>query len=407
MNSTNIPEKSSHKSRLSAIAWSVWGLSLIFTILGIVLLALTHDRAFPERWGFRGFPALLALAFGTVGTLIVSRHPQNVIGWLFCVSGFLNGVEVFLEEYHVYANLAHPGTLPAGQVVEWIIAWLWVWASGTVWIFLLLLFPDGHLPSPRWRPIAWVSGAVLVATALVFAFAPTRYSGYQHSFVIEASDAFWGPVSTSVLSLLTACVLCAAFALLLRLRRAQGEKRQQLKWIVYAGVLLAAVSPFSSISELSGLLILALLSLPVATGVAILRYRLYDIDLLIRRTLIYSILTALLALFYFGTVVVLQQILRPILGQESDLAIIVSTLSIAALFNPLRNRVQNAIDHRFYRRKYDAQKVLERFAATVRDEVELEKLTDELLRVVDETMQPTHVSLWLKATDDRRRRTEG
>ncbi len=407
MNSTSIPDRHQPKGPWRAIAWCIWGLSLIFTILGLTLLVLTRDMSFPERWGFRGFPALLALAFGTVGALIASRHPRNVIGWLFCVSGFLNGVEVFLEEYHVYANLAHPGTFPAGQVVQWIIAWLWVWASGTVWIFLLLLFPDGHLLSPRWRPIAWVSGAVLVATALVFAFAPTRYSGYQHSFVIEAPDAFWGPVSTSVTTLLIACVLCAAFALLLRLRRAQGEKRQQLKWFVYAGALLAVVSPFSSINELSGLLILALLALPVATGVAILRYRLYDIDILIRRTLIYSIITAMLALFYFGSVILLQQLFRSLTGTGDDLAIIVSTLALAALFNPVRSRVQGAIDHRFYRRKYDAQKVLERFAATVRDEVELEKLTGELLNVVNETMQPTHVSLWLKKTDDQRRRTEG
>ncbi|MEK7327792.1 MAG: hypothetical protein AAB217_21310 [Chloroflexota bacterium] len=389
----------SRRRSLARLAWAIWALALMFSILGLTLLALTRDLPFPERWGFRGFPALLTLAFGTVGALIASRHPRNVIGWLFCVSGFLNGVQVFLEEYHVYANLAHPGTLPAGEVVQWIIAWLWVWASGTLWVFLLLLFPDGHLPSPRWRPIVWVSGAALAATALVFAFAPTRYSGYRHSFVIEAPDAIWGPVFTSIMTLLMACVLCAALSLLLRLRRAQGEKRQQLKWIVYAGVLLAAVSPFSSINALSGLLILALLGVPAATAIAILRYRLYDIDIIIRRTLVYSVLSGALALVYFGTVVLLQQLFRALTGQQSAVAIVVSTLAIAALFAPLRRRVQDVIDRRFYRKKYDAAKTLAEFAATCRDETDLDTLTARLVEVVEETMQPESVTLWLKSTE--------
>ncbi len=386
----------SRKRNLARLPWAIWMLSLGFSILGLILLAVTRDIPFTERWGFRGFPATLALAFGAVGALIASRHPRNVIGWLFCGSGLLNGVEVFLEEYHVYANIAHAGTLPAGEAVQWIIAWLWVWASGTPWIFLPLLFPDGQLPSPRWRSFAWLSGATLTATASVFAFAPIQYSGYRHSFVIDAPDAVWAPVFTSALVLLGACVLGAALSLLLRFRRAQGEKRQQLKWIVYAGVLLAVLSPLSNINALSGLIILALLGVPVATAIAILRYRLYDIDLIIRRTLVYSVLTGLLAFIYFGSVVILQRLFTAVSGQQSAVAIVLSTLAIAALFAPLRRRVQDVIDRRFYRKKYDAAKTLAAFATTCRDETDLEKLTARLVEVVDETMQPESVSLWLK-----------
>jgi hypothetical protein len=184
----------------------------------------------------------------------------------------------------------------------------------------------------------------------------------------------------------------------LRFRRANGIERQQIKWLAYAAVFLAIALSASFVSSYEGvayLVIAALLCVPLAVGIAILRYRLYDIDVLINRTLVYGALTAALALVYIGSVVLLREVLAPLTG-SSEPAIVASTLAIAALFNPLRRRIQNLIDKRFYRRKYDAAKVLAAFGTTVRDETELERLTAELLRVVDETMQPEFVGLWLR-----------
>jgi len=307
-------------------------------------------------------------------------------------------------------------TLFATEGIQHLGAWmsvvngLYAFATG-IYFLLPFIFPNGRFV-PRWT--RWIAAPLIVAGLAV---------QFSTALGVSTSDQIY---TLALMIVFLLWFLLGGYAAIYRYMRVSTIlERQQTKWVM-AGILgsfilfipftiIATVFPPSqpSPSRLAFIFLVYLpmgffgyLFIPVSIAFSILRYRLWDIDILIRRTLVYSVITALLALFYFGAVIVLQQLFRALTGAGDDLAIIVSTLALAALFNPLRRRVQNAIDHRFYRRKYDAQKVLEGFAATVRDEVELEKLTGELLRVVDETMQPTSVSLWLKSTDDGRRRTE-
>jgi hypothetical protein len=267
-------------------------------------------------------------------------------------------------------------------------------------VFAFLLFPDGRLPSARWRPVAWIAAANYLVGGVIgllwgplfgeffpYAEPPFRLPDY---FVVEVAFAVFLYVNFALLAL-------SAVSLVLRLRRAAGVERQQLKWFVYAVALFALVFPPSIIVLGDGRLIVFLLPLvPAAAGIAILRYRLFDIDVVINRTLVYGALTVMLAAAYIATVVASQYVFRALTGQESQLAIVASTLTIAALFVPLRRRVQAFVDRRFYRRKYDARKTLEAFSVKLRDETDLDALRDDLVGVVRETMQPAHVSLWLR-----------
>jgi hypothetical protein len=292
----------------------------------------------------------------------------------------------------------------------WLNGWTWWLLIGPL-LLILLLFPTGQWLSPRWR---WVAGMIALLF-LTFVGVITLSPEWQD---LTSGNTLPNPLGVNVLpadfsfeiieapwfmTLVSTAALCV-LSVLIRYRRSGVVEREQLKWFLSACaffIVAYATAGLSSIGKdqpnWAGVwLNLAFILLPVSIGIAILRYRLYDIDIIIRRTLVYSILTALLALIYFGGVVLVQQLTRSITGTSSDVAIVVSTLVIAALFFPLRRRVQNAIDWRFYRRKYDAAKTLAAFSATVRDEVELEKLTAELINVVNETMQPASVSLWLR-----------
>jgi fumarate reductase subunit C len=291
--------------------------------------------------------------------------------------------------------------------------------------YLLLLFPDGRLPSRRWRPLAWLCGAVLVLASVGVMLSPgplEHLGGVRNPFGLEGQH-WMTSAGYVVLPLLPLCMLASALSLVLRFRRSRGEERQQIKWIAFSAsvvvivYLIAMVASLLSPAEtwfagsspawLSLLQSAALLSLtviPIAVGFAVLRYRLYEIDLLINRALVYGSLTVLLAATYVGGVVGLQYAFRTLTGQGSTLAVVASTLVIAALFNPLRSRVQGFVDRRFYRRKYDARKTLEAFSAKLRDETDLEALNSELVGVVRETIQPAHVSLWLRPDQPLRRR---
>jgi hypothetical protein len=273
-------------------------------------------------------------------------------------------------------------------------------------VFLPLLFPDGHSPSNRWRPVAWLGGlsiGLTVVSSMILLWperGPALVTGDENpSHVVNVLVGF------IAVPMLFVAGLGAVISLLVRFRRARGGERQQIKWFVSAAALLLVwlivfgqASPrglLEVIVALSALLVIP--SIPIATGIAILRYRLYDIDLIINRTLVYGSLTGMLALLYFGGVSAIQALFGALAGQEEQpqLAIVVSTLVIAALFNPLRRRIQSFIDRRFYRSKYDAAKSLEAFSAKLRDETDLEALSEDLTSVVSETMQPAHVSLWL------------
>src|SRR5215210_7386467 len=277
----------------------------------------------------------------------------------------------------------------------WLQGWFWMLFVGLI-VFLLLLFPTGRLPSTRWRPFAWVSAAVISF-------------GVIWSSAISPDVGFNAPPSPVQLSVLLLGGVAAASVVVGR-RDARGVERQQIKWLLYVGPIFFVASGlhigfyYFWLAERSWglwvsylLVIVGGLSGPFAIGIAILRYRLYDIDVIINRTLVYGSLTAMLVALYFVGIVVLQRVFVLLTGQQSTLAVVASTLAIAALFVPLRRRVQGFVDRRFYRRKYDARKTLEAFSAKLRDETDLEALNSELVGVVRETMQPAHVSLWLRS----------
>jgi hypothetical protein len=292
-----------------------------------------------------------------------------------------------------------------------------VWSVGAGWAgtFLLLLFPTGRLPTPRWRIVAWLAGGGIVLLAVGIAFTPgpfEAYPSYTNPLGISAAEGILAVLQSIGGIALLVSGFAAIASLIVRFLRSSSEEREQLKWLLYAAALVGlclvsaivietVVGTSEEVNDLTNLLITtSLAAIPVTMGIAILRYRLYEIDLIINRTLVYGSLTAMLVLVYVCGVISLQYLLRLLTGQESNLAIVVSTLAIAALFNPLRRRIQSFVDHRFYRRKYDAAKTLEVFGARLRDETDLDEIADDLVEIVRETMQPAHVSLWLRPSQE-------
>ena len=340
------------------------------------------------------------------------------MGWLCLAVGVLWALSGVFD-YYGYYGAATPGSVPFPVVMAGISDWIWVPAVGLLGTYVLLLFPGGRLPSRRWRPLAWLSGAVILLLSLGVMLAPgslDNLGGVRNPFGIEGAD--WLTAGAYVLlPLLPLCMLASALSLVLRYRRSGGEERQQIKWIAFAASVVVVVYAIAMIASFVfpaeswttagsvwwlNLLTYAVLSsftlVPIAVGIAILKYRLYEIDLLINRALVYGSLTATLVAIYFVGVATTQAIFRSLTGQseQPQLAVVVSTLAIAALFNPLRRRIQSFIDRRFYRSKYDARKTLEAFSSKLRDETDLDSLNDELVSVVRETMQPAHVSVWLR-----------
>ncbi len=386
-------------ARISApLAWSVWALSVSFAAFGLFFVYLngSFENLLDESLGV---DAVLALAFPTVGAIIASRRPGNAVGWIFCAIGLCGGAEIFTVEYGIYALVTNPGLLPGGVISTWIGTWIWLPSVTLTITFLLLLFPHGRLLSPRWRPVAWLAAGVTTAGVVLLAIVPwdlldpgvpaqnpVGVEGFRYLGIAPPVPIFLIGIPTMILSVAS---------LVLRFRRSRGEERQQMKWFVYAGVLVVAVL-FVPGSASSLLQLFVMPALPVAAGVAILRHRLYDIDVIINRTLVYGALTVSLALVYFGSVVSLQTLFRALTGGGSQLVIVASTLAIAALFSPLRRGIQAFIDGLFYRRKYDAQKTLATFGARLRDEVDLDHLADDFVAVVERTVQPAHASLWLR-----------
>ena len=376
-------------------AWAVCALTLGVTVLSFLLIALSASMNTPIYFFWLDL-TVIAVGYSVIGAIIASRLPDHPIGWICCAIGLIAAVDHFGGEYAVYGLLAQSENLVGGRVMLWLQGWFWMLFVGLI-VFLLLLFPNGQLPSRRWRPFAWLSVAVISF-------------GVIWSSVISPDVRFDAPPSPVQLLVLGLGLVAAASVIVGR-RGARGVERQQIKWLLYAGTiwfvgaLLKIVITYFAPAEASlglwvGYLLLAVGGLggPTAIGIAILRYRLYEIDTLINRTLVYGALTASLAAVYFGGVAVTQTIFGVATGQGQlpQLAIVVSTLIIAALFNPLRHRIQGFIDRRFYRRKYDAALTLEVFSAKLRDETDLETLNEELVSVVRETMQPAHVSLWLR-----------
>jgi hypothetical protein len=360
--------------------------------------------------------ALMVVSFSTVGTVIAARRSDNAVGWSLSAISVALGVAFAAQSYADYTLVADPGSLPGGTVAVWLSLWTPVPALIAA-TFFCLLFPEGRSLSHRWR---WVGRLALMGGVLLvlgLSLAPwtldeRNYPGARNPVGLEGAGSLLEGTTTVGTGLTLVALLLAVVSMILRFRRSIGVERQQLKWIVYAGTV--AAGGFALTLFLSGpfanavfaLAFLAFIGVPVAAGVAIMRYRLYEIDILINRTLVYGVLTVSLALIYLGSVVSMQYALRALTGQESQLAVVASTLAIAALFQPLRRRVQGFIDRRFYRRKYDAARTLTAFGARLRNEVDLETLADDLVGVIRETVQPAHVSLWLRLPDRAGRRIE-
>jgi hypothetical protein len=396
------------------LAWSVCALSLALTALALLLLALNLSQPNTHIFDW-WFGNTLIVIDVTVGAIVASRRPENPIGWLLLLSGLAISINHFGAQYAIYALLAQPGSLPAGEALAWIASWLLPIYSG-LQVFYLLLFPTGRLPSRRWRPLAWLTVAYILVGVILSAFSSGAYLGslgpIRNPLGIEGFTNFYKALLYTVSPLLYVAV---ALSLLMRLRRAVGVERQQLKWFAYSAAIFALgivliVIPIAidtpSWYEWVGTAIFTAsgAAITISIGIAILRYRLYEIDTLINRTLVYGALTVMLAVFYFGGVTTIEAIFRALTAQEQQpqIAIVVSTLVIAALFNPLRRRIQSFIDSRFYRSKYDARKTLEGFSARLRDETDLNALNADLVGVVAETMQPAHVSVWLRPSTDTR-----
>jgi hypothetical protein len=391
------------------LAWALAALSVALLVGGLVLSRAASSAVPDLSFGGETEDAsvvanlITLLPFSVVGAIVASRQPRNAIGWIFCGVGVTVGLNFFAGDYAEFWLASGFGTTSLGEMAAWLSSWLWFLLIFVPMSLLLLLFPDGRLSSPRWRLLAWgvalgtaggVVGNALKAGPLV------DFPQIANPYGIDSPVVGMVGVAGGIVA--AGSMLASAVSLIVRLRRAGRVERQQIKWLAYGGTVMVggvcagglAIPWNVPVSIL--IMSVSLLGLPLFTGIAIVRHRLYDVDLLINRTLVYGSLTATLVALYFGVIVVLQRSLVSLMGQQSTLAVVASTLAIAALFDPLRRRIQGFVDRRFYRRKYDARKTLETFSSKLRDETDLEALWGDLKGVVRETMQPAHVSLWLR-----------
>jgi hypothetical protein len=389
------------------LAWALCTLVILGSVAGLIM-SLRNQAAdahvFDLLLTFLNF-FVLPTVYGVVGALVIAHHPRNIVGWLLMMEAML----VFfwpLDAYFSNLPQAPAQPTPLTYLGLWLYGWGWLWFIFPI-LFIPLFFPTGRLLSPRWRWVV-ILGLGSCLFFITIATFTTRFMQHNEAWSLPNPIGFIPtesfPMVPWSVALLSFVALCTA-SIFIRYRRARGAERQQVKWFFAAAGLFAAIYTITflfNVNEAGGLLgsvldilfVLAPLLLPLAIGAAILRYRLYDIDIIIRKTLVYTVLTLLLVLVYFGVVVLLQAVFESASGEQSPIVIVVSTLVIAALFAPLRLRVQAVIDRRFFRKKYDAQQVLARFAQTARDETDMDVLTAELVQVVQETMQPEMVSLW-------------
>ena len=409
------------------LAWTLAGISVAMYAAGFVFAFLTLGVANPVKQassgGIGGLLLFLPfLAFPIVGALIASKRPENPIGWI-CLTAGLSWMFTAVGDPMTAYSVARIGSAPGPVMLDALTMWSWSLPLGLQGTFMVMLFPNGRLPSRRWRPLAWLSGAaiLLVSVALTVEPGPLPYRGGVRNPLGIEGRPWIEAVSSACLVLLALCIVASAVSLVWRYRRSDRETRQQIKWLAfaasfvgaaYANVLITglffAPETFSDEGEgpiwISLIFIMVLISfagIPTAIGFAVLKYRLYEIDIIINRALVYGSLTVSLAAVYFVVVAGTQTAFRALTGQEQQpqLAVVVSTLVIAALFNPLRRRIRGFIDRRFYRRKYDASRILAAYGTRLRDELDLKTLSDDLLKVVGDTVQPTHASLWLRSSD--------
>jgi hypothetical protein len=380
------------------LAWLLVALAVVLMVSGaVVSVANGIDLGVGEVMIW-----VITLVFAATGVLIASRHPGNAIGWTFLGAAVAAGLASLASSYADYWVHGRDGSEWLGKTAAWYGDLSWMPFILVPVTFLLLLFPDGRVLSRRWRAVAWCAGVGIAGTFVLTGLHPGPIPDYpqiRNPYGVE-SGVLDGLEALAFLALLIG-IFGSALSLIIRFRRARGEQRVQMKWLAFAGAVAAVTVPVGSVaSDVVGEIMyvpimLSVLGLPAATGVAIMRYRLYDIDVVINRTLVYGALTATLALTYLGSVLLLELALSGV-TEGSGLAVAASTLAVAALFRPARARIQAGVDRRFYRRKYDAQRTLEGFSSRLRDQVDLAALSSDLSGVVRDTLQPAHVTLWLR-----------
>ena len=409
MSAAEVQQPSETVSR-SGVAGAVLAMWLSVCALSLLLIVLTIAFHLSTRYDwylrttFYPWRMLTVLALGAIGApilgaFIVWRRPGNRYGWVWCVFGLAVAVGGAAQAYEVWALYVAP-IRPGGLEAAWLALVMEALTFGLVPL-VLLLFPEGRAPTPRWRPVAWATLVICAAWTLATAVAPGLRGmpnpvlwvpGLPGEVAVVLADQLWW-ANLLLIGL-------GALSVLARYRRARGRQRQQVKWLAYVAVPLLAslvlLIKWAAIGLLGAVYIAAALwAIYLAIGIAVLRHHLYDIDRLINRTLVYGLLTVLLALVYVGGVFLLGPLLNPA-KEESALAVAASTLAVAALFQPLRRRVQTAVDRRFNRRRYDAARTVEAFSGRLREHIDLDALSTELLAVVDQTMQPTRASVWLR-----------
>ena len=377
-----------------------WSLALLYGLIAgtALLLGPRNGGAFDDV----SITLLFSFAgYAVVGGLLSTRRPRNPIGWLMLGMSLSGATTVLADQWSIYGLITAPGSLPAPELAGWVALWL-APIAGLINIFLLFVFPSGHLPSSRWRPVVSTVAIVAAGVTLLTAFGspgsqahPEIVNPFHLSQLRPAFDLLY-PASWLSIGLF----VLAVASLVARYRRALQAERQQLKWIVLAGLFTAVIAVGGAalegpVIQTPALLGVALLALPAGIGIAILRHRLFDIDLLIKRTVVYGATTTAIAAVFFAGILATQALLRPVTG-GSELAIAASTLVSFALFQPMRRWLQDLVDRRFDHSRYDAARALDAFADQLRDEVDLDTLRDDLLGAVRQTMAPSHASFWLR-----------
>jgi hypothetical protein len=388
-------------------AWLLSAVTLVITATGLALLAWDWPAPMPAgSFGIRGFNGVFAVCFGGVGALLTWRHPRHPVGWTLAAAGLVSALNFAAIEYGL-AGSAGRGQLPAAGYAGWVQLWIWVPLIALITVCLFLLFPDGHLPSPRWRPVGWLGGAFAIIAIAGLAFLPgpdrPNLPGLRNPLGMTPAAVPFDAAAAGMAGLL-GCAVLAAWSLVVRGRRGTAVQRHQIKWLAYSGCLVAlalvpavalSLTPGTPARIAAGAAFAAVLAVPAAVAVAVLKYRLYDIDRVISRTLGYAIVTGLLVGVYAGLVLLATQVL----GLHTPVAVAAATLAAAALFSPIRLRVQRKVDRRFNRARYDAEATVAAYAARLKDAVDLDTVRADLASVVQTALEPAHLWVWTSQHD--------
>jgi hypothetical protein len=399
-----LAENVASPSATRRVALVAWGMSICLILSATVIRILEGDNLL--QYANIICSGIAYGSFGTVGALIIWQRPRNTIGWICLTVGIGTGITDFSGAYTAYGTVKGYLPLPGTEVFNWLGNIVWPLNLILILVFLPLLFPNGHLLTRRWRIVFWLAAVLLILNMLVNGLVNGLSVVFIYVFGKGLSADSLSALDVDLNLLALPLALAALVSLILRFIRARERERQQIKWLTYGAVMMLVLivggyfvwqDPNSATDGLT--FNLAIMLLPLSIGISILLNQLYGIDRLINHTLVYGLLIVILLLTYLLLVFVGQHLLVSLLGQNNGVVLVASTLAVAALFQPLRRRIQEIIDRRFYRSKYDSAKTLEAFSATLRSEVDLNQLREHLLNVVQETMQPAHVSLWLRSPE--------